>query len=178
MKRSLIVLTVLLSLFAGVAIVSANSGSAIIPHYVASTSYNKSIRQYTCYYVSNITDQNIDVEVIFYKNDGTIVSDIDNNPLEGTLRGYSVSNYKDTLSDLSLSFTIGPHSNGRFCIISSEHPDYTNLGGYGIITWKQDSKVATGLVAYGMIFSDIKDSSTNLLGQSLGTIPINNGLPF
>ena len=177
MKRSLVVLTVLLSLFAGVAIVSANSGSAIIPHYVASTNYY-GLRHYTWYYVSNITNQNIDVEVIFYKNDGTIVSDIDNNPLEGTLRGYSVSNYKDTLSDLSLSFTIGPHSNGRFCITSSEHPDYTNLGGYGIITWKQDSKVATALVAHGMIFSDIKDSSTNLLGQSLGTIPINNGLPF
>ena len=63
----------MLSLFAGVAIVSANnSGSAIIPHYQAA--YTIGIFE-TFINLSNITDQNINVKVILYNTEGTILTD-------------------------------------------------------------------------------------------------------
>ena len=172
MKKSLIILTVLLNLFAGVAIASSNSGSAIIPHYVASRTVDQKSMLYTWFFVSNITDQDINVEVTFYRNDGSIVHDTDNDPKGGTLRAYSVSNYKQHLSDTSLSFTIGPNSSGQFEIVSYEHWEYSKMGGYGIIKWEQNSKAVQGLVAHALEFYEWDKV------KSQTSVHINNGLPF
>ncbi|MCG8515670.1 MAG: hypothetical protein MI740_16130 [Halanaerobiales bacterium] len=167
MKKALVVLTILLSLFAGVAIASANSGSAIIPHYQAYV--NEQFRYYTWVYLSNITDQDINVEVILYKRDGTILFDTDNN-----ISGYYLSNYNENLPNATLSFTLGPNSFGKFGISSYDHHDIATTAGYGIIKWEQDSKAVHGLVAQAIGFLVLK---SNPVHPQL-SIPINNGLPF
>lgn len=177
MKRSLIILTVLLSLFAGVAIVSANSGSAIIPHYQASDEV-AGHRFSTWIHLSNITNQDLNIEVIFYKKDGTILTDTDNNPLGGSIHARdNIFNYYDNLTDASLSFTLGPNSSTRFGVYDDGHPRDNNARGYGVIKWQQDSKAPCAIVAHGIgYYANV--SSGKVLGQNLFAIPINNGLPF
>ncbi len=116
MKKSLIVLTVLLSLFAGVATAATNSGSAVIPHY--QTQMEPEGFGYRTYItVSNITDKNINVEIVLYKINGTILTDTDNSPARGTIRMEDISlahitNYREDLSGVTLAFTLAPNSSG------------------------------------------------------------------
>ena len=168
MKRLLVVLTVLLSLFAGVAIASANSGSAIIPLYAASN--YAGYRYSTWVYLSNITDQDINVKVTLYKTNGTILTDT----VGEYINGHYLSNYNDKLTDASLSFTLGPNSFGKFSINSNEHPNTGTTAGYGIIKWEQDSKAVQGLVAHAIGYYVM---TSNPVPSQLA-IPINNGLPF
>ena len=177
MKKALVVLTVLLSLFAGVAIVSANSGSAIIPLYQASDEPTGH-RYMTWIHLSNITDKDINVEVILYRSDGTILTDTDNDPSSGPLQSRdNIRNYYDNLTDASLSFTIGPNSSGRFVIYDEEFPRYNTARGYGVIKWQQDSKAPCAIVAHGIgYYANV--SAGKILGHNMFAIPINNGLPF
>ena len=178
MKRSLVVLTILLSLFAGVAIASANSGSAIIPHYQAS--YETSGHVFTTWiHLSNITNQDVNIEVIFYKKDGSILTDTDNDPRGGSIEARDdIFNYYDNLTDASLSFTLGPNSSARFGVYDGGHPRDSISRGYGVIKWQQNnSKTPCAIVAHAIGYcSNI--SSGKVLGHNLFAIPINNGLPF
>ena len=176
MKKALIVLTVLLSLFAGVATAATNSGTAVIPFYHASIDPDGNVYQ-TNISLSNITDKNINVEVILYKKDGTILTDTDNNPYGGTIRGFDLLNYYDNFSDKTLSFTLGPNSSGRFDIYNLEPIEISGIYGYGIIKWTQDSTAVNGLVASGIGYYQINDNIVSL-GYSQLAIPINDGLPF
>ncbi len=168
MKRSLVVLTILLSLFAGVATAATNSGTAVIPHYQAA--HTIGIFE-TFINLSNITDQNINVKVILYNSDGTILTDTDNDPLGGTIKAYdNILNYLDNLTDASLSFTLGANSSCRFVVTGND-----SVRGYGVIKWEQDSKAVCGLVAHGIGFYSGANYSS---GRNMVAIPINNGLPF
>lgn len=177
LKKSLVVLTVLLSLFAGVAMASANSGSAIIPLYQASLD-NWGHRYMTWVHLSNITNQELNIEVILYKSDGTILTDTDNDPFGGSIHSRdNLLNYYDNLTDASLSFTLGPNSSARFGVYDDGHPRDNIVRGYGVIKWQQNSKAPCAIVAHAIgYYANL--SSGQILGHNMFAIPINNGLPF
>ena len=146
--------------------VSANSGKAIIPQWLSSGT-NGTNPYTSVIYISNITNEPINVKVTFYEDDGTVLVDGDNNPNTGTLRTHgNFSNYNDNPGKASISFTL--NANSTVYVNSHTTAKYK---GFGTIEWDQDSNAVCGLVAFGrgQYYSN---------GWTFYAIPINNGQPF
>ena len=163
MKRSLVVLTVLLSLFAGVAIVSANSGSAIIPYFHAETATGIN---YTKIYISNITNNPINVKVTLFSKDGFVFKNVGS-----LITGTNMEGFNSNLSDASFSYTLDSNKSSMFMFNHTSREF-----GYGLIEWTQDSDSVYGLVAMG---KEIQNPRSDYSGDPVfSNYPINNGLPF
>ena len=164
MKKALVVLTVLLSLFALSNISYAASGSAIIPYFHAETTTGIN---YTKIYISNITNNPINVKVTLFSKDGTIFKNVGNL----IYRSENLENFNTNLSDASLSYTL---YNNKSSMIMFTH--VANEFGYGLIEWTQDSDSVYGLVAMG---KEVQNPNKDFRGDPVFTnYPINNGLPF
>ena len=164
MKKSLIVLTVLLSLFALSTVSYAASGKAIIPYFHAETTTGIN---YTKFYISNITNNPINVKVTLFSKDGIVFKNV------GSLiyTGVNLENLNTNLSDASLSYTLDSNKTSEimFTHITLEF-------GYGFIEWTQDSDSVYGLVAMAReIQNPCRYFSKNPV---FSHFPINNGLPF
>lgn len=125
----------------------------------------------TWIYLSNITDDPVDVTITFYNNDGTLITD-DGSASTGLLKcssgGAIISNYSDNNSDSSITFTMDGHNTCNLSFGDSS----TSKSGYGVIQWTQEnSSVSTALVGSSVwIRSDSLYARTALL--------INGGMPF
>lgn len=163
MKKLLIGLVAMVCLLGVVGVAYGNSGSAVIPglysSYTASTEYNV-----TVFRISNITNESIDVKIILYKQDGSLLS--------GSNYVYSqdnLNNYNGSLSDATVSFTLAPNAAGE---IKFRQTTSNVIYGHGIIEWEQKSTAVYGLVVSGFIVSRTAQGYDRFL------LPINNGLPF
>lgn len=171
MKKNLIfmILCLCFFMFSQGNIASANSGMATIPYFYASdgTYYSSSV-----YFISNVTEEPITVTITLYKEDGTILTDTDNDSTTGTIRGTnfsSYSEYSDINSPSSLTVTLNGLESGYLSICSS-----TLSFGHGVIKWNQDSNALYGLVSHGYMYQ--KRNSTDQTSRT--AIDINNSQPF
>ena len=160
---SLVLVTCMLGTSGSVNAASYSTGKAVIPSYTTNSNS-------CCYcFVSNITDNPINVTVTLYDMDGSIVID-DNDASAGRITNVSgLLNYCDENSNSSLTFTLNAHSTGVFSL-----PFTTSLHiGYGVINWFQDSNALQGLVAWGA------ECYTEASGDAdRASFEINSGLPF
>lgn len=162
MKKLLVVLLVIGCLMGLATGVYAKTGSAIIPHF-----QNGNDNYMGLFFITNITEQPINVKVTFYKTDGGLIVGDDNVRTTGITRcgGASVINYNENLEDATVSFTLGANATVWVYQVNS------NIG-YGMIEWSQNSKATVGLISFGR-------NQWVYNGQwNFYSIPINNGLPF
>ncbi len=159
--RSLLLLSILLACFTHKAY--AANGSALIPHF---TSYSSgSFESY--FYLSNITNQEVEVSVTFFNNQGTLITD--NNAINsGHIRAYNVIDYVEPASGKTATFKIPPRGTATIRVMSS-----LNTEGYGKIRWEQaDSERRRAMLAFGKFFR-------NAAGlEHSASITINNGRSF
>lgn len=146
-----------------------SSGKAIIPFFHENPNY------WTGYYVSNITDNPINVTVKFYDSNGTLVTD-DGSSTTGRITvasgGYLAPlNYNDHNADSTVTFTINAHCTAYFKM------DLTTdtYVGYGDIQWQQNGSITQGLVCTGISWLTNPDNPN--FPDRL-PIDINGGLPF
>lgn len=146
-----------------------SSGKAVIPFFYQGPT------TWTGYYISNITDQPIDVIVTLYDSNGSLIMD-DGNANTGRIRMSDLLNilpqsYNDKNTNSTITFTINAHSSIYFKM------DLTNSTyfGYGDIQWRQSGSITQGLVCTGISWQMNKDNS-DLHGRL--PIDINSGLPF
>jgi hypothetical protein len=101
---------VFISLFLMASTLFPGVGKAYISHYVTSGS------EYCYVYLSNITDEEITVEITMYKRDGSVLYETGS----GIFSGNNVASYDESPSSgASVKFTIDPNESGYFCIHSS-----------------------------------------------------------
>ncbi|MCW8931537.1 MAG: hypothetical protein OQL19_15020 [Gammaproteobacteria bacterium] len=126
----------------------AGSGKAINPHWSGDISTSAS----TIIYVSNITDNNINLTITFYGDDGTVVP---------------ITSYTNIING---NTQLAPNSTGEVQIKPS-----TRKTGYAVIEWENESTDdnVVALVAHALRIS-VNTSSR----RADITIPINNGMPF
>ena len=161
MKKILITIAICFIFTMGVA---ANSGSAVIPGFHIDKTSVYFIT--TAYYISNITPDPIDVELIIYKSDGTIMNDASN-----YVYVYNALNFDDTSVENTFHFSL---AGNQTCGMSFNHNLYNGQYeiGYGIIKWTQNSNVVHGLVARGHTYY----KHNSMCGYS--SLTINEGQPF
>ena len=126
---------------------------------------------YSHFSISNISDEPIDIKIIFYNINGQVLKD-DGRVSSGNLRASgAILNYNDQLSEeASVIFTLEAN---KTAIISIYPPMPFFTSGYGVIEWSQDSYYYdNAVVAYG--YTD------RIMGTQYATrsIIINNGNPF
>lgn len=124
--------------------VYAGSGKAIIPHWLSDT-----ISQHSAFYISNITGHDLQVQVTFYKEDGTAIS-------------------PTLYTDFAAANTEIPARSSAHVVMqyASGH-----AYGYAVIEWQNKSTDddTVGLVAGGY----------RTVGTTrIYSIPVNNGVPF
>ena len=161
MKKILLTIAICFIFTMGVA---ANSGSAIIPEFryfrFSSQDYGS-----TNIHISNITTELIDVEILLYKSDGTLLKENSSFFAINNLLNFDCSSAKNTMQ-----FSLDANQSGRFDFHpSSLGPEWET--GYGIIKWSQDSTAVLGLIARGIIYRYF-----NTYGFS--ELSINQGQPF
>ena len=145
--------------------VAANSGSAIIPEFRYCRRGAENYRS-SHFHISNITTELIDVEILLYKSDGTLMKenasffDIDN------LLNFDCSSAKNTMQ-----FSLDANQSGTFSFLPSSLGPEIEFG-HGIIKWSQDSIVVLGLIARGNAY--LRYNKTYAYSE----ITINNGQPF
>jgi hypothetical protein len=171
MKKKLLIILSLVVVLISTTFVHANSiereyscGSAIIPCFVYKGTDAK-----TWINISNITNENVEVRVVLYKKDGTILKD-DNDINSGQIIGSTeMINYSDQIEGASLKFTLSPHSTGTITTLNQNNEV---INGYGKIQWSQESSTHHALIASGSMCSTFSDS------WSRYGITINGGMPF
>ncbi|MGE0268611.1 MAG: hypothetical protein AB7S78_09185 [Candidatus Omnitrophota bacterium] len=172
-KLVLLVLVGLLTLSPSMASAASASGSAVgTPlywHWASGTERSAPI-----IFVTNITSSSINVTLTIYDEDGSILTDTDDDPLDGPLRatGATLTNYDDSRSadGDSVTFTLAANDTARFRVIEYNTSDYHS--GYVRIEWAQDSDAVVGLIA------SIDHETHGSDGEGHLTGVINAGLPF
>ena len=154
--RKIIAASLFLSFLMGT-VLFAGSVKAYISHFVTSSS------EYCYLYLSNITDEDVTVEVTLYEDDGSVLYDSGS----GIFSGNNFSDYTESPpSGASVRFTIEPNESGQLSI----HVTSGVIHGYGKIEYTGEHP---GLIGSMVIIH------TNLsTWRSERTIAINNGLPF
>jgi hypothetical protein len=101
----------------------------------------------TYFYISNITDANVPVEVDFYSRDGSLVLD-GNNESSGDVRAYggNYSSYIESYTE-TVAFNLGPHQTITLHLMPRAWD-----AGYGEIRWSQTGSATEALVAHGRAF--------------------------
>lgn len=171
MRKNLIIFSVCLTMIFP-SLVYAKSGSAILP---AVEAYYISSQQYSRYmmFISNITDEDIDVTLTFYNDDGSIYQDGDDSKTAGefqTSKG-TVTNWDDNPTGASVTFTLAGRDT---TILEFRGDDPNRFRGHGIIEWSQDSDELQGLVV-GANYEFWQNSFQTWVDDYEY---INNGLPF
>ena len=163
---SLVLVTCMLGSSSSVNAATYSTGKAIIP----SIYYDQTTM--TGVFLSNITDDFIDVTITLYNNSGILVTD-DNSSSTGLITGSAqLINYNDNNLDSTLTFRLAAHSTGYFHLnnkLTATGMDY----GYGVIKWSQSGSQLQGLVAWACEFTG--KSATN---EFTSSIKINGVLPF
>ena len=162
--RKIVLFVLLLALLVISSVVQAKSGSAVIPFYYFHRNSAYSDVTKSIFYISNITDQLISVNVTLFSYDGTIykVASGDHVNIYNT-NSYNLNNINSTIS-----FELNPNTT-TYMVFSTD----LNLKryGYGVIEWTQDSNNTYGLVASG---SFLHSEPT----VSRFALQINEGMPF
>ena len=160
MKKLLLTIAICFIFTMGVA---ANSGSAVIP------GYNLEIQNWNMQgfviYTSNITPEPIDVEIILYKLDGTILNNV-----ASYVDVVNTINFDGSAPENTFQYTLDGKNTGIFSF--SNWILGQPVAGYGIIKWTQNSNAVQGLVARAHTYINVDKK------YGLNTIIINGGQPF
>ena len=141
----------------------AASGNVVIPHFYTSNSSNL----YSFFYLSNISNVPVDVEITFYDKTGAILRG-NNDASTGPIRGYEVTNYAEPPVGATATLTIAPNATSRLSLRAS-----LQTAGHGVIKWTQtNSSRRRAMVAQGRVWSQSGSVSQGY------AIVINNGKPF
>jgi hypothetical protein len=144
-----------------------STGEALLNHFY----YNGSASDYTWLYVHNITDNPINVSMTIYKDDGTILTD-DGTSSTGlvttilTIGGTELSNYSETTTGTTLTFTLNAHCSGSILLGSTTA---ASTIGYGVFNWSQEGTTYQGLVVSGYY---------GKVGTWMAPVSVNDGNPF
>ncbi|MFT4927130.1 MAG: hypothetical protein ACI8WB_003236 [Phenylobacterium sp.] len=143
MKKTLSSILLLSALVSSAA--HAGSGKAIVAHWGASVS------QFNYVFMSNISNNPLDVTVTYYQHDGTLLSDS------------SKVFHNFTNNDATIAASNTAH-------IQLKPPAWTR--GYAVIEWKNQGTDddTVGLVAHSW--------RAMASGENTFSIPVNNGQPF
>lgn len=141
----------------------AASGQAVIPHFISDSS-----GFYTYLYFSNITHEDVDVEVALYNEDGTLLTE-GNGATSGYVRAYpsTIPYYVEPSTGATVTFRIPAHKTFQLRL----GPQYFNIG-HGFVTWTQDSAETKALVMQGRVY---RGQSSREFSYA---IVINGGQPF
>lgn len=141
----------------------AAQGRAAIPNFVVDSS-----GFWTYLYLSNITGNDLEVEVDLYNMDGTMMQD-NNSATSGkvTMSPQTLINSYSENNGNTASFVIGPHQT-----ISINLAPGTFNQGHGFIRWKQDGTRRKAMLAQGRVY---RGQSSREFAWS---IPINGGKTF
>lgn len=141
----------------------AGSGKTLIPHFLT----DSTSKFYSFFYLSNITDESIEVSVIFYDKSGNIIHD-NNSATTGNVTATDVTNYVEPTTDSTVTVTILPHTTSTISLRNT-----LSNPGYGEIEWQQNnSSRRLGMVAQGRI---LRQSGSYEHGYA---ITINSGNAF
>ena len=142
------------------------SGSAIIPPFATNSQQGGRLRLF----VSNITDNAVDVIISFHQTSGSVIKD-DGSASTGAIKGGNyASGYSDNLTNGSVAMTIAAKSTAYVDLSSTSWNPC-----YGRIEWFQSSSTsAQALIASGQEQWSLPGGEI-VFGYS---ISINNGLPF
>ncbi|OBP14412.1 hypothetical protein A5320_11590 [Rheinheimera sp. SA_1] len=149
--------------------VSAESGSSLVSHIysVRTTSSNYA---WNFIYLTNITDTNVRVSISMYREDGTLISDVDNNSSAGLLKASNVTAYNDVDLNNSMSFTLDPKVTTRVWL---DNPSSTEIIGYALVKWVKDGipMQSEALIGHAVAYRAYN-------GVGYYSVPINDGKPF
>ena len=154
----LVFLTTLTSITA-----DAAQGRAAIPHFIVDSSGFR-----TRFYLSNITNKDLEVEVDLYNIDGTLMQD-DNTSTSGVVRlspQSQTNNYSEN-GGFTAKFTIAPHQTVSLTL----QPVTFNVG-HGFIRWNQNGTRRKAMLAHG------RASRAQTSREVSWAVPINNGKSF
>lgn len=159
MKKILLAVAICFIFTMGVA---ANSGSAVIPGYLN----GKTASHFQCFvmHVSNITPDPIDVEIILYRRDGSLLNNV-----SSYVTVVNAFNFDGSATENTFQFSLG--GNHTCGITFDKWPELGEIG-YGIIKWNQNSTAVHGLVARGYNVIIINNN------HARSSISINGGQPF
>ena len=121
--------------------------------------------QSTHFHFSNITTGLIDVEILLYKSDGTLMKENTSFFDTNNLLNFDCSSAENTLQ-----FSLDANQSGKFNFSPSSLSPGWEFG-YGIIKWSQDSNAVLGLIARGTIYRYFNT-------YAYREISINQGQPF
>lgn len=162
--RKILLVFLLLALLLIPSVVQARSGSAVIPTYWFTRNEKYPDVVSNLFYISNITDQPISVDVTLFNCDGTIYKI----PAGDHVYIYNTISYTLNNINSTISFELNPNATTYMVFGTSV---YVKRYGYGIIEWTQDSNNTYGLVAAGSLLHSQPEVSRY-------AIPINYGMPF
>lgn len=156
--------------------VHAASGSAVIPHFLGGLGTSgTSDHWYTMFYITNITDADISVNVKCFDYNGNLLTD-DGSANSGKFLARRYNTYNDGLSAYSVSLTIAPHSTTSFYYGNTST---SAAEGYGTIEWTQDGSNTKGLTAFARTYRHLQGvTASSNWNESQYGIQINAGLPF
>lgn len=154
---------VLLNLFVS-SLALASAGNTILPHFLS----NKASAYTTTVYLTNITEENIDVTIQLFDESGVLITD-DNGMNSGHIRklGATPTAYSENVAGETVTLTIAP----RATFTLSIQPTLNEIG-HGVITWQQDSNAVKGLVGQAKTYRVLSGR------EMMHAITINAGLPF
>ena len=148
----------------------AGQGSAVLPFY-RSYLVDSNNASSCMFYMSNVTDETIDVKVTLYNKTGSVIVDETSSSItSGRFRGGNVTNWNDNPSDGSITFSLQAENTG-FIYIGTESSEY----GFGKIEWTSSGSSVYGMVAHGF-YTEYKNET--IVIKSRFSIPVQNGLPF
>lgn len=162
MKIKIKSIVAVLSLLASPLSIAA-SGNVLIPHF----NTDGQSEMYSFFYLSNITDQPVDISVTFYDKSGNVLRD-DNSASTGPIKAFDALNYQEPTSGPSITMTIDPNSTGSIKL----QPNFDTVG-YGKIEWVQsNTNRRKALIAHGRMWRNLSGN------ESSHSIVVNNGMEF
>ncbi|MCP4152574.1 MAG: hypothetical protein GY757_32860 [bacterium] len=116
-KQKVILVLVCILLVTGVMLqAKVKTGRAIIPHFSADYPGGSS-SNIPYFFCTNITDDDITVTYVFYKDDGTLLQDSGNSSTTGPIiASFFSGTYSETVSGTSVSFVLGAHKSAQIRI--------------------------------------------------------------
>ncbi|WDE04362.1 hypothetical protein SG34_023960 [Thalassomonas viridans] len=149
----------------------ANSGKGILNHFYADTA-SSSNQTDGLLFITNVASEAVTVKVTIYDENGSVVSDQDNNASAGIIKVTNANNFSDGAS-YSAKFSLAENSTSRLWLDAQVYPGIT---GYAVIEWEklENSKtvISNALISHAVMYR----SYIGNVGYY--SVQVNNGSPF
>jgi len=154
---------------------TADSGSAVVSHIYG---FQASASNYadTFIYLTNIAKSDVRVTVSLYRDDGSLISDTDNNSISGLLKASNVTSYSDSNTTSSMSFSLAPDVSTKVWLDTPSNEIY----GYAVVEWSTNNESTSIRNVNSLVGHTVVYRVYNGTGNGVGyySVPINDGKPF